>query len=179
VRLRILLCALVALVPAAAIAQRGSDRSPAGERAGERADRPDRERPDGGGRERGERTVPPTPGPADGTISLLNRCSKGDIFVAVYYWDRRDWIVRGWWGVKPQQTINTGLPNTKGDLYFYAEGAGFAWQGKGTDSRHIAVINSPFGGASDHLRRHSDKREVGFFKVVVGDGGYTQTFSCS
>ncbi len=117
------------------------------------------------------------------TILLHNKCSH-DVSVALHYLDIDDsWISRGWWVVKPGETMTTDARTRNSFIFFFAEhqAAGRRWDGAGKEgSLTLAIADVKFDHLDGDAFVYPEARTVSFFRRESGDQwtDFTETFEC-
>ena len=119
------------------------------------------------------------------TVKFKNMCDE-TIYVSVNYKDiSGNWIVVGWWTVKPNSVANTNIKTWNRNLYFYAESINDkVWAGSNNkvDIKNLISSNkfSAYSSA-DKLEGLEDVRTKTFFHVDTGntETEYIQTFRCT
>jgi hypothetical protein len=117
------------------------------------------------------------------TLLLHNQCAH-DIAVALYYRDLDEkWITRGWWMVKPGETVTTDAMTRNAIVYFYAENqaVGRTWDGAGqADALSLAIVDARFDHLEGERWVYDEPRTVSFRRRHTGDTwqDYVEEFEC-
>jgi uncharacterized membrane protein len=117
------------------------------------------------------------------TILLHNTCDH-PIDVALYYRDLDEaWITRGWWGVKPGETVTTNAYTKNAYLYFFAENrnVGRIWDGTDKEeSLSLQVVDAKFDHLEGETFVYEGARTVSFYRRETSDawGDQTEKFEC-
>lgn len=121
--------------------------------------------------------------PAYYSISLRNDCQTRSIDVALYYRDLDDkWVVRGWWQVRPNQTITPHAVWTRnGVVYFYGISGTSTWDGA-SDSTfvRVSIPDNLFYLFADEPNPYDRSNPVVMFRRDLPSTfqPYTQLFYC-
>ncbi|WP_029036807.1 DnaJ domain-containing protein [Salinimicrobium xinjiangense] len=114
-------------------------------------------------------------------LSLENRCYES-ISVAVHYQGLKgDWITTGWFILKPDETLDTGLKFQNKHVYFFAESNTYKWS---KDSRNITrTVTSDRFTIKNNSGLEPNNRNIrneNFFERQIGInyGTYTHFFTC-
>lgn len=116
-------------------------------------------------------------------LLLQNKCTH-DVSVALYYMDLDDaWIARGWWTVKPGDTVTTDAMTRNSYVYFFAENqtAGRKWDGEGKESSmSLSIADVKFDQLDGETSVYPSPRKVSFFRRETGNTwqDFTETFEC-
>lgn len=116
-------------------------------------------------------------------LLLVNKCTH-DVSVALYYMDLDDtWISRGWWTVKPAETVTTDAMTRNSYVYFFAENqaAGRKWDGAGKEaSITLPIADVKFDQLDGETFVYPNPRQVTFFRRETGNTwtDFTETFEC-
>lgn len=116
-------------------------------------------------------------------LLLRNKCSH-DISVALHYMDLDDsWISRGWWAVKPGETVTTDAMTRNSYVFFFGENrtAGRQWDGVGKEgSIELAIADVKFDQLDGETFVYPGPRTVSFFRRETGNTwtDFTETFEC-
>lgn len=116
-------------------------------------------------------------------ILLKNSCGF-EVAVALYYRDLDEtWITRGWWTIKPEETVTTDAMTKNAYIYFYAENKaeGRTWDGKGKPTAlSLNIVDEKFDALEGDRFVYENPRSVSFYQRKTGDqwGDHTETFEC-
>lgn len=116
-------------------------------------------------------------------ILLHNKCTH-DVSVALYYMDLDEaWIARGWWAVKPGDTVTTDAMTRNSYVHFFAENqtAGRQWDGEGKESSlTLDIADVKFDQLDGETFVYPSPRKVSFFRRETGNTwkDFTETFEC-
>lgn len=114
------------------------------------------------------------------TISIKNNCDK-IISIAIHYKAIEDeWVTKGWWNINPHDSITTDINTRNREIYFYAQGGGYKWNGENKEnSVNRDVINKAFMCVGNQQLEGKGKKTVSFFKRELNKryGNYNESFS--
>ncbi len=120
------------------------------------------------------------------TVELRTVNCANTVYVAVIYRDMDDeWVRRGWWAVKPSQTMKTDVTTLNPYVFFYAEpeGGGNKWRGLASDTtaRSQFVRTEAFHVEYDASLTGTNERPARFFRrrVDLTKGTWEMRFRCN
>ncbi len=116
-------------------------------------------------------------------LVLVNRC-RAEISVAVYYMDLDEkWITRGWWAVKPGDSVTTNAMTRNAFVYFYAENlpAGIVIDGQGLEGAlDLRVVEERFDQLDGEELLYANPRTLPFYqrKTASDWTDHEEVFEC-